>query len=296
MSKLKVAWERRSRLLSEKTQCFRWIDGAIDGFPHLTIDVFDQALWVESEQENPILPLGDLEKNFDIIFLKTRLKEGKAQIQSLGRNSNPKPFIVTEGSMKFLIDFEAGTHPGLFIDQRKNRERVFANSSGRKILNLFCYTGSFSVAAIKGNASEVVSVDLSQPYLDWNKQNIALNDGDSSKHKIIREDCLQYLKRLERRQEKFDGIILDPPSFSRNHKGKVMSLEKDLEGLAIACGKILKKDGWFFASANLRKISSKDFEQALSRGLPQRPKSYEKLLMPEDFPGSSYLHAAWIQM
>jgi 23S rRNA (cytosine1962-C5)-methyltransferase len=144
--------------------------------------------------------------------------------------------VAHEEGLSYEIDFLAGYSCGLFIDQRGNRSRLRAGCSGR-LLNLFSYTCSFSVVAATAGA-RTVSIDLSRAALERGRRNFALNHLSTDGHRFIVDDALDVLPRFARRSEKFDWIILDPPTFSRGRGRRILRVEKDfgvLIDMAVAC-------------------------------------------------------------
>ncbi len=204
---------------------------------------------------------------------------------------------LIENNLKYEIHLGEDNHTGLFLDQRDNRKLIQSVSQDKKVLNLFCYTGSFSVAALVGGASEIVSVDLSKKTLEWVKRNMDLNSG-AAKTRYFAEDALLYLNRLERKQETFDIIICDPPTFSRSKKG-IFSTEKNLEDLLESCLKILSSTGKLLFSLNTQKITLKEFSSRVKSVCKSYPIVQLTFLDPPfDFPkhkGEPHLKAVWIE-
>ena len=120
---------------------------------------------------------------------------------------------------------------GLFVDQRENR-RFIRQAAPKRLLNCFAYTCSFSVAAVSAGAA-TVNIDLSKKSLQRGEQNFALNQFATANQRFVADDVMTVLPRLARKGEKFDAIILDPPTFSRSHKGRVFHVEKDFEDLLL---------------------------------------------------------------
>jgi 23S rRNA (cytosine1962-C5)-methyltransferase len=144
--------------------------------------------------------------------------------------------IAREEGLSYEVDFMAGYSCGLFLDQRANRRRVRADCSGA-LLNLFCYTCSFSVVAAAAGAC-TVNIDLSRTALKRGRHNFALNELSTKGHRFLADDVLDVLPRLARRGAKFSWIILDPPTFSRGRGGRVMRTERDYSWLiemTLAC-------------------------------------------------------------
>ena len=156
--------------------------------------------------------------------------------EALGSAAPPHSGIAHEEGLAYEIDFTAGYSCGLFLDQRANRRRVRTGCSGT-LLNLFCYTCSFSVAAAAAGA-QTVNIDLARSALDRGRRNFALNRLSTKGHRFMADDVLEVLPRFERRGERFEWIILDPPTFSRGHKGRVWRLKNHygrLIEMACAC-------------------------------------------------------------
>ena len=203
------------------------------------------------------------------------------------------PFSILENDIKFRIDFSAGYSQGIFLDQRLNRQRVRELAQpGHTVLNTFAYTGAFSVCAALGGAT-TTTLDLSQPYLDWAKDNFRLNQLDPADHYFCKGDTFHWLKRFSKQGRQFNGIILDPPTFSRDKDGKVFSVEKnygDLFALAMNC---LAPGGWILSSTNCRKMDEEAFRRQITRFQP-RGTTLEASPMPPDFTGEPYLKALWL--
>src|SRR2546421_6689871 len=164
-------------------------------------------------------------------FLPKKNEERETPKLISGNGDDNLQTIATEQHLKFGIDFGAGYSVGLFIDQRENR-RFVRQIAPKRVLNCFAYTCSFSVAAASVGA-HTVNVDLSKRSLARGRENFALNSLPTNDHRFIADDVFAVLPRLVRRGEKFDMIILDPPTFSRSHRGKVFHVESDFEKLLL---------------------------------------------------------------
>ncbi len=159
---------------------------------------------------------------------------------------------VLENKVRFGIDFSAGYSVGLFIDQRKNRA-FLRHWAVPRVLNCFAYTCSFSVVAAMAG-SKTVSVDLSKKSLDRGKINFQLNQLDLSSNRFIADDVFDVLPRLQRKEELFDGIILDPPTFSRGIRGNVFKVERDFEKLLDLALSLAAPKAKILLSVNCSKI------------------------------------------
>lgn len=192
--------------------------------------------------------------------------------------------VVRENGHRFLIRPPETFSVGLFMDQRAHRAFLQNRVQGKRVLNLFAYTCGFSVYAAKGGATEVVSVDLSGRYLEWGQQNFRQNDLPVADHKFYRTDVMEQLRRSHKRGERFDRIILDPPTFSRNDRGKVFRIAKDWPELWQACGALLPAGGELFFSCNFAGWSRGDFETAWRQAIGERLDKVIPLpALPDDF-------------
>src|SRR5262249_52502084 len=160
--------------------------------------------------------------------------------------------------LKFGIDFEAGYSVGLFVDQRENR-RLVRQSRPKRLLNCFAYTCSFSVAAASVG-TETVNVDLSKKSLERGRRNFGLNGLPIEGHRFIADDVRPVLRRLARRTEKFDMIILDPPTFSRTKGGAVFHVEKDFEELIAAAVEVADRNAKILLSTNCETLNEAGLE------------------------------------
>jgi len=198
-----------------------------------------------------------------------------------------RSFPIRENGLAFEVSFESGYSQGIFLDQRLNRAEVRRRmGKGGKLLNLFAYTGGFSVAGAVGGG-ETTTLDLSAPYLEWAKRNFRLNGLDDSAHHFCKGDAFHWLRRFAKQGRKFEGIVIDPPTFSRDERGKVFRVEKDFGELAELAGKVLAKGGWMLCCTNFRGISESDFMKMISRP------GMEAVAMPGDFCEEAYLKSVW---
>lgn len=204
-------------------------------------------------------------KNWKTWYLQIRADRGKDPLTDDNLTSEAPPpdrWIAHENGLKFEFRRETGLSPGLFLDQRQNRASVLKESHGKRVLNLFCYTGGFSVAAAAGGAEQVVSVDVSKPFLDWAKANFELNQLDVAAHEFRAIDSGEYLTWAQKKGLKFDLIICDPPSFARtNTRGKsaVFRIEIEFDDLFKRCLNAASEKGRILFSTNFEQWSLDDF-------------------------------------
>ena len=254
--------------------CYRVYDHDLPEFP-FCVEVYEDKLYVaeykrrhrmsEDEHEEWLREsLNVISEIFGIqtenIFLRLRRRKqgklGQYQKESAGQHE----FVVHENGLKFLVNLSDYLDTGLFLDHRLTREKVKAEAKDKKVLNLFCYTGSFSVYATAGGAQEVVSVDLSKTYLDWGKRNMQLNGflansplREAGKCHFIHADVKQYLKTIE--PGHFDLVILDPPTFSNSQRMEdFLDVQRDHVELINDCLRGMKPGAILYFSTNYTKF------------------------------------------
>jgi 23S rRNA (cytosine1962-C5)-methyltransferase len=230
--------------------------------------------------------------------LLERIEKGAPADAKAFFGSLPLSLDVVELGLKYRIRFEGTKHPGLFLDHAPLREWLILNTGAKRVLNTFAYTGSLSVAARAGGATKVVTLDLSRPTIAWARENHELNfpSDDLERADFIYGDVFEWLPKLEKRGDRFDFVILDPPSFSRSPK-KNFSTVKDLPALHASALRLLEKGGLLITSINSAKVSLAQFradveEAAKSEG--RKLKEIKRLGAPDlTFPGADYLKG-WI--
>jgi 23S rRNA (cytosine1962-C5)-methyltransferase len=229
-------------------------------------------------------------------FLPKRNQERQAPKLILGDSNIGSRSVVMERGLRFEIDFSGGYSVGLFIDQRENRS--FVRKSARKqMLNCFAYTCSFSLAAAVAGAN-TVSVDLSQKSLERGRANFALNDLPATGHHFIADDVFEVLPRLSRKDQKFDLIVLDPPTFSRSHRGKTFQVESDFEGLLMAALEVADRDCRILLSTNCTALNQRALEVMARFCLKasRRAGSFHSEPRPVEFPPDSGASTIWLTL
>jgi 23S rRNA (cytosine1962-C5)-methyltransferase len=191
-------------------------------------------------------------------FLPKQNAEREAPHLLLGNGGANLKSVASERLLSYGIDFAAGYSVGLFPDQRENRHFLRQNPP-QKLLNCFAYTCSFSVAAASGGA-RTVSIDLSKKSLTRGRENFALNSLPTTEHRFLTDDVFTLLPRLARRGEKFDAIILDPPTFSRSWRGRAFQVERDFEPLLMAALDVAERDCRILLSTNCAILSTHALE------------------------------------
>lgn len=228
-------------------------------------------------------------------FLPRQNQDRSAPTLLSGDPTLPLTTTVTEASAHYALDFAAGYSHGLFLDQRANR--IFLRRvSPKRVLNTFAYTCAFSVAAALSGA-ETVSVDLSKKSLERGRENFTLNQLDTAtRHRFIADDVLDVLPHLNRRGEKFDAIILDPPTFSRGNQGRRWQVEQHFEDLLAAAMELAAPKAHILLSTNCTSLSHRALE-TMARyccKLNRRPVNLHRESQQTDFPPGHGATTLWL--
>jgi 23S rRNA (guanine2445-N2)-methyltransferase / 23S rRNA (guanine2069-N7)-methyltransferase len=230
----------------------------------------------------------DLVANDKLVIKQRAQQKGRQQYE---RNSDEKErFAVQEYGAKFYVNLTDYLDTGLFLDHRNMRHYIQQNSQDKKVLNLFAYTGSASVHAALGGASKVTTVDMSNTYLNWAKDNFRLNQLPISKHEFIRADCMAWLKTQI--SQRWDLIFLDPPTFSNSKKmDEVFDIQKDHVDLLSSVSRLLNPGGQLIFSNNKRQFKM-DIEALDKLGL--KVKNISSQSLSPDFERNKQIHNCWM--
>lgn len=281
VARLEQARRSRSWLDFGDTTVTRLVNAEGDGLPGLTVDRYGDFLMVQYytpawEKSLPVLAtaLQDVHAPRGI-YAKFRPQEtrklaaGKKARPPQGRllagEPAPDDLTVRENGLLFRVDLVRDLHTGLFHDQRRNRREFQRLAAGCRVLNLFAYTGAFSVAAAAGGAEQVVSVDAAGRYLDWARENFRLNGIAPADHEFITADCFVALENMAASGRSFDIIFMDPPSFSTTRRSRFTTSGGTAELVAKAL-KLLPAGGLLVTSSNLQKMSLESYLKELRKG------------------------------
>ncbi|WP_300601170.1 class I SAM-dependent methyltransferase [Niabella sp.] len=185
--------------------------------------------------------------------IHTKLRQRKAgrQGQYQKTDSKKNEFIVQEQGLKFIVNLDDYLDTGLFLDHRLTRKMVREESEARRVLNLFAYTGSFSVYAAAGKAAAITTVDLSNTYTQWAERNMQLNGLDQPGYSFVQADVLRYIKEIP--SGTYDLIVMDPPTFSNSKRmNEILDIQRDHVSLINDCLRILAPGGILYFSTNAR--------------------------------------------
>ena len=310
-----VAAARSRRPLPPQTTAWRWVHGENDGLPGVRVDVWGPQLTITLD--SPSLQ-GLLDPLVDVLVelhettavwlcwrpgeeTEDTPAEGPRGPTLLWGDVAQEEIEVSELGSRYLVQPWGGLDAGLFVDMRDVRAWLQPHWMGRRVLNLFAYTGAFSVVAAAGGASEVQSVDLSGPHLDRLRANLALNGISDDAHPVLEGDVFKVLDQLRRKGEQFDVVVADPPSFSRG-PGGTWSVEKDYGRLVAACLRVLAPGGWLVAACNHGGTSPKVFQKHIKQGAARAERALRLVHVGSppvdvpaalDFPEARYLKV-WV--
>ncbi|AHA74142.1 class I SAM-dependent rRNA methyltransferase [Bacillus thuringiensis] len=295
-SKIKSALHKRKQFYkSSDTTAFRVVNGEGDGLGGLIIDYYD-GYYVVSWYSEGIYTFRDeiiaaLQKvaNFKGIYEKKRFDTKGKYIEGddfVAGERGEFPLIVKENGVNFAVYLNDGAMVGVFLDQRSVRKQIRDKyAKGRTVLNMFSYTGAFSVFAALGGASKTTSVDLANRSLSKTIEQFSVNEIDYEAQDIIVEDVFLYFKYAAKKNMKFDMVVLDPPSFARSKK-YTFSAAKDYKNLLKETIAITENNGIIVASTNCSAFDMKKFKGFIDTAFKEMNGKYkilEEHSLPEDF-------------
>ncbi|MBP3968729.1 class I SAM-dependent rRNA methyltransferase [Bacillus sp. WL1] len=295
-SKIKSALHKRKQFYkSSDTTAFRALNGEGDGLGGLIIDYYD-GYYVVSWYSEGIYTFRDeiiaaLQKvaNFKGIYEKKRFDTKGKYIEGddfVAGERGEFPLIVKENGVNFAVYLNDGAMVGVFLDQRNVRKQIRDKyAKGRTVLNMFSYTGAFSVFAALGGASKTTSVDLANRSLSKTIEQFSINEIDYEAQDIIVEDVFLYFKYAAKKKMKFDMVVLDPPSFARSKK-YTFSAAKDYKNLLKETIAITENNGIIVASTNCSAFDMKKFKGFIDTAFKEMNGKYkilEEHSLPEDF-------------
>lgn len=224
------------------------------------------------------------------VYFKVR-KRQKGAAQYTRQAEEKQFFEIEEGGCRFLVNFTDYLDTGLFLDHRITRQMVADMAKGKRFLNLFAYTGTVSVYAARGGAKSTLTVDMSNTYLDWARQNMALNGFDGEQHQFVQADCLEWLKQGGvYKRAKFDLIFLDPPTFSSSKRmTDTFDVQRDHPAVIGAAMALLDAGGTLVFSNNFRKFKLDPELEARFAVEDITPRT-----LPRDFARNPKIHHCWL--
>lgn len=287
---------------SRDTNAYRLVHGEGDNLPGLVVDVYDDTAVMQahsvgihcSRKEIAEAVVAETEgvvknvyyKSDTTLPFKADLEEQDKDGFLIGSTDNN---IAEENGLKFYVDWLKGQKTGFFVDQRENRSLLEHYAKGRRVLNMFCYTGGFSFYAMRGGAELVHSVDSSSKAVELTNRNIALNFPDDPRHKAFAEDAFKYLDNIGA-EDGYDLIILDPPAFAKHREALRNALKGYTRLNAKAFSKI-KKGGILFTFSCSQVVTKDNFRAAVFTAAAQSGRNVRilhQLHQPADHPINIY--------
>lgn len=295
-----AAVKRRQSLL-ERFAAVRLVDGSGDQIPDLYVDRFGPIALVHLHADDDsdlyrsqLKTLPDWSMlGVETVYFRQRFKKSSRSAEHPAEivfGGKVKRCPIEEHGVNYLIDPERHLNAGFFIDTRDVRSRLKTVSAGKRVLNLFSYTGSLGLSALAGGAVEVVQVDINKGVLSWAKENAALNRELSGTMRVIPEDSLVFMeresKRILKEAPRYDTVIVDPPSFSRSSQG-IFQIERDLDLLVHSALRLLVPVGELILMTNCSSLNAETVAERVHSIVNQqsaRVLMLDFITPPEDFP------------
>lgn len=261
----KVYRHRSKQAHKQRISCYRIYDHDLPEFP-VCIELYDTHIYIAEYKRNHGLDEA-LHHHWmtqtihviaevtgiapEKIHVKLRQRKAGRQGQYQKTDTSRHEINVEENGLKFIVNLDDYLDTGLFLDHRITRKMVQEESTGKRVLNLFAYTGSFSVYAAAGKAAAITTVDLSNTYTQWAERNMQLNGLAQPGYSFVQADVLQYLAQVPSRT--YDLIVMDPPTFSNSKRMEtILDIQRDHVSLINDCLRILAPGGVLYFSTNAR--------------------------------------------
>ena len=289
---------RVCNIIRPDNNTYRLVHGEGDRLPGLIIDIYDNAAIIQAHSVGMHMQRKDIARQLRTLYcdkLTCIYYKSETTLPYKADLSEESGFlygkasdvVATENGLKFYIDWLKGQKTGFFIDQRDNRSLIEKYSQGKKVLNMFCYTGGFSVYALRGGASMVHSVDSSERAIEMTNRNIALNFPDAANHEAYATDAFSYLKDMD---NSYDLVVLDPPAFAK-HKDALRNALKGYTRLNAKAMQKIKPGGILFTFSCSQAVNKDQFRLAVFTAAAQSHRFVRvlhQLHQPTDHPINIY--------
>lgn len=289
---------RVCNIIRPDNNTYRLVHGEGDRLPGLIIDIYDNAAIIQAHSVGMHMQRKDIARQLRTLYgdkLTCIYYKSETTLPYKADLSEESGFlygkasdvVATENGLKFYIDWLKGQKTGFFIDQRNNRSLIEKYSQGKKVLNMFCYTGGFSVYALRGGASMVHSVDSSERAIEMTNRNIALNFPDAANHEAYATDAFSYLRDMD---NSYDLIVLDPPAFAK-HKDALRNALKGYTRLNAKAMQKIKPGGILFTFSCSQAVNKDQFRLAVFTAAAQSHRFVRvlhQLHQPTDHPINIY--------
>lgn len=300
---LEEALKKRERL-RVVTDALRLVNGFGDGMDGLVLEQYGRHCVAQIFDVRWLAHQGTITRfvkercHAEYLIVKERMASASSDPSAMKMNvwidGGSSKAEVTENGLRFEVDLNDTLNSGLFLDMRANRHILSGLAQGRKVLNGFSYTCSFGVYCRARGASAVVNVDVSKKILERGRRNYALNGLVAEKNEFIRADAVEYLERALKKDNRFDMIILDPPSFAR-YEGKAFSVKKDLPRLIGMAVSVLNPKGFLFVATNFSAMEHAHIEDMIIDSCGKRKiERLERFGQDEDFVGSGLMPESYL--
>ena len=253
------------------TTCFRELHGGADGTPGWWVDRYGDWVWAQHDFDAPPGPMPEARGAYLLRSGRDRSHGALPESELIGGTAPPSPLEVREHGTRYLVELGGQRSTGMFLDHRPQRSWLAGHAQGMRVLNAFAHAGAFSVAAARAGA-RTVSVDLSARWLERIPPQLQLNGLNPDDHVRIAGDVFDWLGRFAKRGERFDLVILDPPSTSvarRRRRARRWSAAQDYPLLAAMASELVEPGGQLWTATNLRKLDPVRFARLVRRGLPE---------------------------
>ncbi len=297
------AYEMRCALglVTAENNTYRLVHGEGDSLPGLIVDIYDDTAVMQAhsigmhetrhELAKAIVKMVPEVKN--VYYKSETTLPFKAPVDPEDGyliGSDTKKYTALENGLQFNVDWLRGQKTGFFIDQRENRALLERYSKGKSVLNMFCYTGGFSVYAMRGGANLVHSVDSSAKAMEITDKNIALNFGNDSRHTSYAEDAFKFLNGIQDSGVKYDLIVLDPPAFAK-HREALRNALKGYKRLNAKAFEQIKPGGILFTFSCSQVVSREQFRLAVFSAAAESGRNVRilhQVTQPADHPVNIY--------
>jgi len=302
--KIQLAYAMRKSLglvAPDYNNTYRLVHGEGDSLPGLIVDVYDETAVMQAHsigmheiRETIAKAIVDNVPEVKNVYYKSETTlPFKAAIEPedgylIGKET--AQLTALENGLNFHVDWLRGQKTGFFVDQRENRSLLERYSAGKSVLNMFCYTGGFSVYALRGNAKLVHSVDSSAKAIDLTDKNVEANYPNDPRHKSYAEDAFKYLNNLHTLDQKYDLIILDPPAFAK-HREALRNALKGYKRLNAKAFEQIKPGGIVFTFSCSQVVSKEQFRLAVFSAAAESKRNVRilhQLSQPADHPINIY--------
>jgi 23S rRNA (cytosine1962-C5)-methyltransferase len=276
--RVRSAWELRALVRETRTTAYRVIFGEGDGLPGITVDLYGEYAVIATYAEGldaivgfVVAALGELCSLKGVV---RRNPDAESRLELVSGRMPPAELVVEEHGVRLAVDLLHGQKTGLFLDHRENRRFVAGLARDRRVLNLFSYTGAFSVHAALSGARLVTSVDIAQGAMDTARESFRLNGLDPDLSEFVVADVFEFLEHAARRPERYDLVICDPPSFAKN-KSQQKGALKAYTRLNAAGFRVTAGEGLYAAASCSSQVGPEAFRATLAESAARARRRFQ---------------------